>query len=1177
MPLLHFDLLKTSLSINLNPSQQLLYFDSILEELTLYKEEMDLDSLGAEPIRIFAENPLIPGLIIRQQSQFIGMVSRRRFFEYMSRPYSLELFTKRPFSVLYQFLQTDFLVFSSKTSIVEAVHRSLNRSPELVYEPLVVETLPGVFYILDMEQLLLASSLIHELAMEDLTESQLDLVKQKSLLRATLESTADGILVVDRDNKIVNFNQKFVQMWRIPASIIATRDDGQALAFAMEQLKDGESFLSKVNELYSQPEADSFDLLEFKDGRVFERYSQPERLGEEILGRVWSFRDVTERKQTELALRKSEERYRLLIETTSEGVWMFDSEGKIVFANGRITQMLGYTLDEILGKPLETFGDEENQAILFPCSKCCYERAGNVFDCKLYRQDGSHFWALISANPVFDDDGQYAGCLGMVTDITDRKLMEESLRRGQERMKLAQEIAKMGSWDWNLLTGSVTYSEQLGSIVGLPPGISHPTVEAFLDSIHPEDREYVAQHLTRAIEKGEDYTIEFRAILPDGTLRWINSKGKVYFNQSGKPIRVIGVGMDITDRKLSESALLLSERTLRNHNRVLAKLTKSKTLNGKDLNNALREITEAAAHTLKVERVSVWLYNQDRSKIHCLDLYENSQQKHSAGFELAAVNYPAYFQAWEQVRVIAAHDAHTDSRTQELSEFYLTPLGVTNLLDAPIRLHGEVVGVLCYENVGLMRQWTLEEENFAAAIADLVSLSIETDKRKQAEETIRHQALHDHLTGLPNRTLFSDRLSIALANARRHKEMLAVMFLDLDRFKTINDTLGHDVGDLLLKAVVERVKDCLRQGDTIARWGGDEFTLLLPQIGCKKYATNIAQRIIDALKPVFNLNGYELRISLSIGIAVYPSDGEDAETLLKNADVALYRTKEDGRNGYQVYSLTMNSQASELLTMENNLHQALEREEFVLHYQPQINIATGKITGMEALVRWQHPEFGLVSPATFIPLAEQTGLIVPIGEWALWTACTQNKAWQDAGLPKLRMAVNLSARQLQQSNLIEIVEQILSETGLEPEYLELEVTESVTMQNLDLAKTVITNLYNMGIQLSIDDFGTGYSSLSYLKLFPFQTLKIDRSFVRDLNTNPKDAAIITVIIALGKELNLRLIAEGVETEEQKDLLRCLQCEEMQGYLFSRPLPAKGATELLQQSGRDTQATGVTPH
>jgi len=916
MPLLHFDLLKTSLSINLNPSQQLLFFDSILEELTLYKQEIDLDSLGAEPIRIFEENPLIPGLIIRQQSQFIGMVSRRRFFEYMSRPYSLELFTKRPFSTLYQFLQTDFLVLGSKTSIVAAVHQSLNRSLELVYEPLVVETLPGVFYVLDMEQLLLANSQIHELTMESLTESQLELVKEKSLLRATLESTADGILVVDRDNKIVNFNQKFIEMWNIPASIIATRDDSLALGFAMEQLKDPESFLSKVEELYNQPLEDSFDLLEFKDGRVFERYSQPEWLGENIVGRVWSFRDITQRKRM-------------------------------------------------------------------------------------------------------------------------------------------------------------------------------------------------------------------------------------------------------------ESVLLQSEKTLRRHNRVLAKLTKSKTLNGKDLNHALREITEAAAQTLEVERVSVWLYNQDHSKIHCLDLYENSQGQHSEGVELAAVSYPAYFQALEHARAIAAHDAHTDSRTQEFSEFYLTPLGITSMLDAPIWLHGEMVGVLCYENVGLMRQWTLEEENFAAAIADLVSLSIETDKRKQAEETIRHQALHDQLTGLPNRTLFNDRLSIALANARRHKEMLAVVFLDLDRFKKINDTLGHDVGDLLLKAVVERVKNSVRQGDTVARWGGDEFTLLLPQIAGKQDAINIAKRILDALKPVFNLNGYEARISLSIGIAVYPFDGEDAETLVKNADVALYRTKEDGRNGYQVYSLTMNSQASELLTMENNLHQALERGEFVLHYQPQINIATGKITGMEALVRWQHPEFGLVSPATFIPLAEQTGLIVPIGEWVLWTACTQNKAWQDAGLPKLRMAVNLSARQFQQSNLIEIVERTLSETGLDPHYLELEVTESVTMRNLELAKTVLTNLYNMGIQLSMDDFGTGYSSLSYLKQFPFRTLKIDRSFVLDLTTNPKDAAIIAVIIALGKELNLRLIAEGVETEAQKDLLRCLQCEEMQGYLFSRPLPAKDATELLQQSGRES--------
>ncbi|MBD2185067.1 EAL domain-containing protein [Planktothrix sp. FACHB-1355] len=436
-------------------------------------------------------------------------------------------------------------------------------------------------------------------------------------------------------------------------------------------------------------------------------------------------------------------------------------------------------------------------------------------------------------------------------------------------------------------------------------------------------------------------------------------------------------------------------------------------------------------------------------------------------------------------------------------------------------------------------------------------------ERRMAEETIRYQALHDLLTDLPNRILFNERLSGALVNAKSNQGMMAVMFLDLDRFKTINDTLSHACGDQLLQMVAERLTSSLWQHDTVARWGGDEFTLLLPQISCAEDAGRIAQVILDTLKQPFNIEGHQLHISSSIGISLYPHDGQDGETLLRNADAALHRAKEQGRNNYQFYTAAMNSHASELLMLENELHQALERGEFVVYYQPQINTNTGKIAQMEALLRWQHPEFGLVSPAKFIPLAEENGLIIPIGEWVLRTACTQIKAWQDAGLPPLSVAVNLSARQFQQPNLVEIVARVLQETGLENHFLELEITESVAMQNVDFSRAILQELHNMGVSISMDDFGTGYSSLSYLKKFPLDKLKIDQSFVRELATDPNDGAIIAAIAALGKVLNLTMVAEGVETEEQRDFLRSLECEYMQGYLFSKPLSPQDATELLQ--------------
>jgi diguanylate cyclase (GGDEF)-like protein/PAS domain S-box-containing protein len=446
-------------------------------------------------------------------------------------------------------------------------------------------------------------------------------------------------------------------------------------------------------------------------------------------------------------------------------------------------------------------------------------------------------------------------------------------------------------------------------------------------------------------------------------------------------------------------------------------------------------------------------------------------------------------------------------------------------------------------------------------------------ERQHTEAQIRYQATHDILTGLPNRLLYDEKLAIALAQAAKHQTQVAVIFLDLDRFKLINDTLGHAAGDLLLQSFARRIAAALRQEDTLARWAGDEFTLVLPNIHGTEEAIAIVERIMAALKPEFVLEGHLLRVTSSIGIALYPTHGEDAETLLKNADAALYRVKEAGRNGYNLYNSAINSDASARLALESHLHRALERQEFALYYQPQVNVVTGEILQMEALVRWHHPEMGLIPPSKFIPLAEETGLIISLGEWVLRTACAQNRAWQMAGLPPIRVAVNLSAQQFKQPRLMETIKQILVDTQLDPTALELEITETTVMNNIEMTKTILDELHGMGVSIALDDFGTGYSSLSYLKAFPFHTLKIDRSFVCDVTTDPNDKAIVAAIVAMAKVLNLKLVAEGVENTTQEELLRSLGCEEVQGYLFSRPVTADEATLLLQTN--DLRSTKLT--
>jgi diguanylate cyclase (GGDEF)-like protein len=509
-----------------------------------------------------------------------------------------------------------------------------------------------------------------------------------------------------------------------------------------------------------------------------------------------------------------------------------------------------------------------------------------------------------------------------------------------------------------------------------------------------------------------------------------------------------------------------------------------------------------------------------------------------------------------------SNDFQADSRTRH---WHGSTTGTKSGAGMPLLIAGKPVGVFLFLS-SECGTFTPDLVELLRRLAENVSFALESfdraDEKITADQRIQYLATHDGLTGLPNRAMFNGLLEQAIKLARRSRQKCAVLFIDLDRFKVINDSLGHAAGDKLLIEVANRLRDCVRESDVVARLGGDEFVVILNDNADRDQITMIARKILSTLMPAVTLAGHECRTTGSIGIAMFPENGSDGHTLTKNADMAMYLAKEEGKNDFRFFSTQIKTQSIERLMLETSMRHALELGQFSLHYQPKLDIATGKISGVEALLRWMHPDLGNLAPMKFIPLAEETGLIIPIGRWVLKAACEQNMAWQRAGLPAISMAVNLSPRQFQDDHLLQDIDEVLKDTGLPPHLLQLEITESMVMQNIDRAVKLLDDIQGRGIRLAIDDFGTGYSSMSMMKRFPIDTIKIDRSFVRDLADNVEDRAIATAIINMGKALGLTVVAEGVETTEQDAFLRDHSCDEIQGYLFSKPVPADEIPLLL---------------
>ena len=637
---------------------------------------------------------------------------------------------------------------------------------------------------------------------------------------------------------------------------------------------------------------------------------------------------------------------------------------------------------------------------------------------------------------------------------------------------------------------------------------------SYEEILFPEDRLWVREAMTCAIADARSFDLEYRILHVDGSIRWVWERGTGVAGDDGRPAAVEGLIQDITKRKAAEQALREAERRYHGlFDNAIEGIFRT-TVDGKYM-----DANPALAH----------IYGFDSPHELITSLHDISRQ------------------------------LYVDSqRREEFMQIIKARGSVTGFESQVYRKNGDVIWIS--ENARAIYAEDGTPLAYEGTVEDIT-------ERRLYQARIEHQANYDTLTGLANRSLLQDRLEQALLTAATYGTRLAVAFVDLDRFKFINDSLGHQYGDELLKTVAARLQSCVRDCDTVARLGGDEFVLLINGHGGADSVRQIMERMLTAVSQPWVMEQGEFDVTCSIGVALHPDDGRYAQTLLKHADSAMYRAKDSGRSNYQFFTHELNALMTERLEMESLLRRALERNQFALRYQPRIDLATGQIVAAEALIRWRIPHRGTIPPRRFIGLAEETGLIVPIGKWVLQSACAQNKAWQEEGLPPIVVSVNVSPRQFRQENLVRSVAEVLQSTGLEARYLELELTESMVMHDAPHLVAMLDELKRLGVQISVDDFGTGYSSLSYLKRFPVDRLKVDRSFVEHMASDANDATIVRAIIALGHNLGLKVVAEGVELPEQARLLSEYLCDEAQGFLYARPICARYLRRLLARITR----------
>ena len=789
---------------------------------------------------------------------------------------------------------------------------------------------------------------------------------------------------------------------------------------------------------------------------------------------------------------------------------MVSEEGKPL----RLTATHRMTPEDALAV-LKTCGGDANAMIAGPEPTRCYAEADDlrgVFVPAIAFQKPLALFGLCARSRGSDlGDTELLQAIGLALGLSIHNLRqkEELIEREMRFRALIEQssdgIALIGA-DASIIYASPSTERILG--------YSPDEMVAFktFDLIHPDDQHAAAQGMASLLTQPGSSQVSCRRLRhKDGSWRWLESTATNLLREPA--VRAIVINYrDVTERRLTDGALKESEERFRSIQE--SALDAIITMNSEGLITSWNPQAETTFGWTSDEVVGRPLSETI--------IPPKSREHHNRGLER--------FQSTGEGEILNKRIEIT-ALDRDGREF-------------PV----ELAVVPFYRD---------DAVSFCGFIRDI-------RERKEAEKTIRHLAYNDVLTGLPNRVLFEERLRMELAQARRSRQKVGVMCLDLDRFKIVNDTVGHSGGDQLLQEVAREFAETIREGDTVARVGGDEFSFLLPGVERAEDAVVVAERVLQSIRHRRKIGGQEFRVTTSIGITIFPRDGKDPESLLRNADTAMYRAKERGRDNYQVFTPAMKASLLEMLALENDLSHALERDELIVHYQPVMDIESGRIVGAEALLRWQHPERGLVGPDEFIPLAEETGLIVPIGGWVLSRACEQATAWNASGLGPLRVMVNVSARQVEQPGLVQVVERVLEETGLQPELLHLELTEGAVMRHVDAVISTLSELRALGVGIAVDDFGTGYSSLGYLKRFPIDTIKIDRSFVGDVTTDKNDAAIVTTVIAMARSLKLRVIAEGVETEAQLAFLREAECDEFQGFLLSRAVPSDAFERLVRE-------------
>jgi len=841
-------------------------------------------------------------------------------------------------------------------------------------------------------------------------------------------------------------------------------------------------------------------------------------------------------------------RYQIAFDALNEAVCFFDADERLALSNRRYAEIYnlapqqirpGMTLPEIIALRVATgtYAAEKTNDYL---SFCVSNNAA--------KQDLSWTTELENGRTIQMRHQPIpgGGWVGIHEDITELKAERSA---ANERLSLQGLIDKLPDnlWVKDVNSRFVIANQVTADRIG----VASPQ-----DLIGKTDLELLPRHIAQKFYDDEQRIVRTGQPMADmeeiawGIKQAISTTKVPLRNDRNEIFGVAGISRDITERKLADA---LHEGQAQ----ILEMIAMSARLG-----DVLEHLVLLIESQFKGIFGSVLLLDETGTRLRhgaapsLPDSYNKAIDGVSIGPKVGSCGTAAY-----RREAVFVADITTDPRWEDYKGL-AAEHGLRSCWSTPILSHqGAILGTFAMY-AKEVREPTEAEAGLIDVATHIAGIAIE---RKLAEDRIHFMANHDALTGLPNRTLLNDRLSQAVLYAQRYDRWVTVLFVDLDNFKFINDSLGHNAGDELLKTIAKRMVSCIRATDTVVRIGGDEFVIVLfDQPKDADVISETVRKIQSAIAEPVRLEGHDLSVTSSIGIANYPNDGVDTDALLANADAALYRAKDVGRDNFQFYTSELNAKVHEKFLLQEELRNALARSELVLHYQPQVDLRTGRIFALEALVRWRHPKLGIVPPVKFIPMAEGTGLIVPIGDWVLREACRQNKAWQDSGLPPMVVSVNVSARQFREKDLVARVASVLKESGLDAEYLELEVTESLIMQDVDLAVVTMKKLKALGIQLSIDDFGTGYSSLSALKSFPVTRLKIDKSFVDGLLADENDRAVAGAVISLGQQLNMRVIAEGVETDAQAALLRNINCDEMQGYLFSKPLSAEGIEELLRE-------------